>query len=75
MTCYLNKLKPVLEKAGHDTLTKNQRKIVDQTVRAVTGAKGRCPQVWPVVEEWIKDPAQEQRLIKEIQDKLVEPCP
>lgn len=39
MTCYLNKLKLVLEKAGYSNLTKDQR------------------------------------LIKEIKDKLVEPCP
>ncbi|GAB6180053.1 hypothetical protein JCM14036_13720 [Desulfotomaculum defluvii] len=75
MTCYLKNLKPVLEKAGHGTLTKDQRKIVDKTVRALTGAKGRCPQVWPVVEEWLQKPEQEQRLIEEIRDKLVKPCP
>ncbi|WP_274376893.1 hypothetical protein [Desulforamulus reducens] len=43
-------------------------------MRDLTGAKGSCPQVWPVVEAWLKEPGQEEGLIKEIQNKLVEPC-
>lgn len=73
MTCYLKKLKPVLEKAGFELLNKDQKKIVDKTVRDLTGAKGRCPQVWPVVKEWLQDSTNEELLIREVKNKLVEP--
>ena len=74
MTCYLKNLKPVLEKAGHPKLTKNQRNEVDRAVRTLTGATGKCPEVWQVVKVWLQDPQQEDQLIKEIRAKLEEPC-
>ena len=75
MTCYLKNLTPVIKKVGINKLTKGQRKTVDTTVRSLTGAKGSCPEVWPVVKEWLTEPGHEELLIKEIKDKLVEPCP
>lgn len=75
MTCYLKKLTPVLKKAGINKLTKIQRKTVDNTVRSLTGATGSCPEVWPVVKDWLTEPSNEELLLKEIKDKLVEPCP
>lgn len=74
MTCYLRHLKPVLAKAGHTKLTKAQRNQVDSTVRQLTGATGKCPEVWQVVKVWLQNPAQEERLISEIRAKLEEPC-
>ncbi|MEW6064085.1 hypothetical protein P378_17260 [Desulforamulus profundi] len=73
MSCYLRHLKPVLEKVGCGTLTRDQRKVVDNTVRSITGARGNVL-IWPVVKEWLEDSVNQERLIKEIKNKLVDPC-
>lgn len=76
MTCYLKNLTSVIKKAGINKLTKDQRKAVDSTVRSLTGAQGSCPEVWPVVKDWLAEPSHEELLVKEIKDKLVlPPCP
>ncbi len=76
MTCYLKNLTSVIKEAGINKLTKDQRKAVDTTVRDLTGAQGSCPEVWPVVKEWLTEPGHKELLVKEIKDKLVlPPCP
>lgn len=77
MTCYLKNLTPVIKKAGLDKLSKDQRKMVDSTIRGLTGAKGKCPEVWPVVKAWLAEPGHEELLVKEIKEirDRVEPCP
>lgn len=73
MSCYLRHLKPALEKVGCGTLTRDQRKVVDNTVRSITGARGDVL-IWPVVKEWLEDSVNQERMIKEIKNKLVDPC-
>ncbi|AQS59915.1 hypothetical protein [Desulforamulus ferrireducens] len=77
MTCYLKNLTPVLKKAGLTKLSPAERKAVDHTIRALTGAKGKCPEVWPLVKAWLAEPGHEELLVKEITEirDRVEPCP
>lgn len=72
MSCYLRHLGPLLERVGYKPESKEQRKLVDQSVRAIIGIdKGNCPEVWREVKEWLKDPEKETHLVEQLKKKLV----
>lgn len=64
MSCYLRHLKPFLGELGIQPANKEERKRVDQAVRAVVGMENeqKCPEVWKVVKVWLQDPEKKQRL-------------
>lgn len=65
MSCYLRHLKPLLGELGIEPVNKEERKRVDQTVRAVVGKENekKCPEVWKEVKVWLQDPGKKQQLI------------
>ena len=45
MTCYFRHLGPVFEKAGI-TVTKENRRELNQTIQGMVGGNADCPAVW-----------------------------
>ena len=70
MSCYLRHLGKVLDKAGVTPSTKEERKMVDLTIRDVMGMSGsKCNEAWKELKPKLKEPGGEEHLIKELQEE------
>ena len=71
MSCYLRHLGKMLEKAGVTPSTKEERKMVDLTIRDIMGMSGgKCNEVWKELKPKLKEPGGEDYLIKELQERI-----
>lgn len=73
MSCYLRHLKGVIERAGVQPASKEERKALDLTVRGLVGAGPgqQCNETWKIVKEWLKEsPGREELLVSELSRKL-----
>ena len=66
MSCYLRHLKPILGEVGIEPATKEERKAVDLTVRAVVGKDSDvpCGEVWKEVKAWLQDTEKKQLFVE-----------
>ena len=65
MSCYLRHLKPLLGELGIEPGNKEERKRVDQTVRAVVGKENekKCAEVWKEVKVWLQDSKKKRQMV------------
>ncbi|MDD2554021.1 MAG: hypothetical protein PHP51_05565 [Desulfotomaculaceae bacterium] len=65
MSCYLRHLKPLLGELGIEPVNKEERKCVDQTVRAVVGKENEkmCAEVWMEVKVWLQDSKKKRQMV------------
>lgn len=65
MSCYLRHLKPILGELGITPATKEERRRVDMTIRAVVGMENgqKCSEVWKEVKVWLQDAKKKQALV------------
>lgn len=68
MSCYLRHLKPFLGELGISPASKEERRRVDMTVRAVVGMENeqKCPEVWKSVKVWLQDADKKRVLAAEL---------
>lgn len=64
MSCYLRHLKPMLIELDIEPRNKEERKLIDLTLRSAVGmdAGDKCNEVWKVVKAWLKDEDKKQVL-------------
>lgn len=70
MSCYIRHLGKVLDKAGVAPSTKEERKMVDLTIRDIMGISGKCNEVWKELKLKLKETGEEDRLVKELQERI-----
>lgn len=71
MSCYLRHLGEVMKKAGVTPASKEERRRVDRAVREIAGVPdAKCPEVWQEVKKLLREPAGEEKLVKQLRERL-----
>jgi len=66
MSCYIRYMRSTLNEIGINPETKEDRKVIDNTLREIIGKESsdKCNEVWREVKVWLQDEKLKEKMIE-----------